>query len=86
MLCRVADDIFWMSRYVERAIAVGRLIDVVWHFELDAGEHDDTGGTRLAGLAGLPGRALDADTGATRDPGAPARARSVFGAGATGDA
>ena len=42
MLCRVADDIFWMSRYVERAIAVGRLIDVVWHFELDAGEHDDT--------------------------------------------
>ena len=43
MLCRVADDIFWMSRYVERAIAVGRLIDVVWHFELDAGEHDDTG-------------------------------------------
>ncbi|MGE3269656.1 MAG: alpha-E domain-containing protein [Chloroflexota bacterium] len=42
MLCRVADDIFWMSRYVERAISVGRLIDVVWHFELDAGEHDDT--------------------------------------------
>lgn len=42
MLCRVADDIFWMSRYVERAIAVGRLIDVVWHFELDAGEHDDS--------------------------------------------
>ncbi len=41
MLCRVADDIFWMSRYVERAIAVGRLIDVVWHFELDAGEHED---------------------------------------------
>lgn len=43
MLCRVADDIFWMSRYVERAIAVGRLIDVVWHFELDAGEQDDDG-------------------------------------------
>jgi uncharacterized alpha-E superfamily protein len=42
MLCRVADDIFWMSRYVERAIAVGRLIDVVWHFELDAGEQEAT--------------------------------------------
>lgn len=42
MLCRVADDIFWMSRYVERAIAVGRLIDVVWHFELDAGEQEDS--------------------------------------------
>jgi len=40
MLCRVADDIFWMSRYVERGIAVGRLIDVVWHFELDAGDQE----------------------------------------------
>ncbi len=38
MLCRVADDLFWMSRYVERAIAVGRLIDVTWHLELDAGD------------------------------------------------
>ncbi len=43
MLCRVADDVFWMSRYVERAIAVGRLIDVTWHLELDAGDpHDAT--------------------------------------------
>jgi uncharacterized alpha-E superfamily protein len=41
MLCRVADDIFWMSRYVERAIWVGRLIDVIWHFELDAGDQDE---------------------------------------------
>src|SRR5262249_21846932 len=40
MLCRVAEDIFWMSRYVERAIAVGRLIDVTWHLELDLGEPD----------------------------------------------
>ncbi len=38
MLCRVADDVFWMSRYVERAISVGRLIDVTWHLELDAGD------------------------------------------------
>ena len=41
MLCRVADDIFWMSRYVERAIWMGRLIDVVWHFELDAGDLEE---------------------------------------------
>src|SRR5918911_1855109 len=41
MLCRVADDIFWMSRYVERAIAVGRLIDVIWHLDLDAGDDED---------------------------------------------
>ena len=44
MLCRVADDIFWMSRYVERAVWVGRLIDVVWHFELDAGDQDEDAG------------------------------------------
>jgi uncharacterized alpha-E superfamily protein len=44
MLCRVADDIFWMSRYVERAIAVGRLIDVIWHLDLDAGDHEDEAG------------------------------------------
>jgi uncharacterized alpha-E superfamily protein len=43
MLCRVAEDIFWMSRYVERAIAVGRLIEVTWHLELDLGEPDSEG-------------------------------------------
>ena len=41
MLCRVAEDVFWMSRYVERAIAVGRLIEVTWHLELDIGEVDE---------------------------------------------
>jgi uncharacterized alpha-E superfamily protein len=43
MLCRVADDIFWMSRYVERAISVSRLVDVTWHLELDSGQLDDDG-------------------------------------------
>lgn len=43
MLCRVAEDIFWLSRYVERAIAVGRLIDVTWHLELDSGDPDEDG-------------------------------------------
>ena len=38
MLCRVADDLFWMSRYVERAVAVGRLIDVTLSLELDVGD------------------------------------------------
>src|SRR4051812_47833969 len=33
-----------MSRYVERAIAVGRLIDVIWHLDLDAGDHEDEAG------------------------------------------
>lgn len=40
MLSRVADDLYWMSRYVERAIAVSRLIDVTRHLELDAGDVD----------------------------------------------
>lgn len=40
MLCRVADDLYWMSRYVERGIAVSRLIDVTRHLELDAGDED----------------------------------------------
>jgi uncharacterized alpha-E superfamily protein len=37
MLARVADDLFWMARYVERGIAVSRLIDVTRHLELDVG-------------------------------------------------
>ena len=37
MLSRVAEDVFWMSRYVERAVAVARLIDVTLSLELDAG-------------------------------------------------
>ena len=40
MLCRVADDLFWMARNVERAISVSRLIDVTRHLELDAGDAD----------------------------------------------
>jgi uncharacterized alpha-E superfamily protein len=40
MLCRVADDLFWMARDVERAISVSRLIDVTRHLELDAGDAD----------------------------------------------
>ena len=42
LLCRVAENMFWMSRYVERAIAVSRLIDVTAHLELDAGDPERT--------------------------------------------
>src|SRR5579871_5680052 len=52
MLCRVADDLFWMSRYVERTIHVGRLIDVTWHLELDAGELADAGAAFWTPLLG----------------------------------
>src|SRR5215211_7604806 len=42
MLCRVAEEVYWLSRNIERAVAVGRLIEVTWHLELDSGE---SGGT-----------------------------------------
>jgi uncharacterized alpha-E superfamily protein len=35
MLSRVADALFWMSRYLERAEHVARLLDVCFHQELD---------------------------------------------------
>jgi len=35
MLSRVADALFWMSRYIERAEHVSRLLDVCFHQELD---------------------------------------------------
>jgi uncharacterized alpha-E superfamily protein len=35
MLSRVADALFWMSRYLERAEHVARLLDVAFHLELD---------------------------------------------------
>src|SRR5919202_1269622 len=41
MLCRVAENLFWLGRYVERALATVRLIDVTAHLELDAGEADE---------------------------------------------
>ncbi|GAB4432395.1 MAG: alpha-E domain-containing protein [Anaerolineae bacterium] len=35
MLSRVAEAIFWMSRYLERAENIARFIDVNWHMSLD---------------------------------------------------
>ena len=42
MLSRVADAVFWMSRYVERAVAASRLVDVTLHLQLDAGNMHET--------------------------------------------
>jgi uncharacterized alpha-E superfamily protein len=36
MLSRVANSIFWMSRYIERSENVARFIDVNWHMNLDS--------------------------------------------------
>lgn len=35
MLSRVAEAIYWMSRYLERAENIARFIDVNWHMSLD---------------------------------------------------
>jgi uncharacterized alpha-E superfamily protein len=35
MLSRVADALFWMSRYLERAEYIARLLDVCFHLDLD---------------------------------------------------
>ena len=40
LLCRVAENMFWLSRYVERAIAIIRVVDVTAHLELDAGDSE----------------------------------------------
>ena len=38
MLSRVAENLFWMSRYLERAENVARLLDIGLYLELDAGD------------------------------------------------
>ncbi|MCA1644583.1 MAG: alpha-E domain-containing protein [Chloroflexi bacterium] len=43
LLCRVAENMFWLNRYVERAIAIIRIVDVTAHLELDSGEPDAEG-------------------------------------------
>lgn len=35
MLSRVAESLFWLSRYLERAENISRFIDVNWHLTLD---------------------------------------------------
>src|SRR5207253_4333393 len=38
LLCRVAENMFWLNRYVERGISIIRVVDVTAHLELDAGD------------------------------------------------
>ncbi|GAC1465466.1 MAG: alpha-E domain-containing protein [Isosphaeraceae bacterium] len=43
MLSRVAENLYWISRYVERVENVARLLDVGFHLELDAAGLSDPG-------------------------------------------
>ena len=61
MLSRVADALFWMSRYVERSEFLARLLDVWFHLELDlagAGAPYELHWTSLAAILGAPTPAL----------------------------
>lgn len=40
MLSRHADSCFWLGRYVERVESISRLLDVQYHYALEAGEWD----------------------------------------------
>jgi uncharacterized alpha-E superfamily protein len=42
MLSRVAEYLYWLGRYVERAENVARLLDVAYHLELDAAALDQS--------------------------------------------
>ncbi|HEY1860008.1 MAG TPA: alpha-E domain-containing protein [Gemmataceae bacterium] len=46
MLSRVAENLYWIGRYVERAENVARLLDDGFHFELDAAGLADEAGQR----------------------------------------
>ncbi len=43
LLSRVAESLFWMGRYVERAENTARLLDVTYHGRLEPGQHDLAG-------------------------------------------
>ena len=43
MLSRVANSIYWMCRYIERAENVGRFIDVNLNLQVDAASSDEAG-------------------------------------------
>src|SRR5207248_1232577 len=54
MLSRVAENLYWISRYVERAEAAVRLLDDAYHRALDVGP-DGTAARPLAAVARLLG-------------------------------
>src|ERR1700694_5479237 len=41
LLCRVAEPMFWLNRYVGPPAATIRVVDVTAHLELDAGDPDE---------------------------------------------
>ncbi|HVL89526.1 MAG TPA: alpha-E domain-containing protein [Actinomycetota bacterium] len=54
MLSRVADAIYWMNRYLERADNIARFIDVNYHLTLDVRTGDEQWLPLIATTAALP--------------------------------
>ena len=44
MLSRVAENLFWMARYMERVDGLARLMDQAFQVEFDTGFEEDSGG------------------------------------------
>src|SRR5262249_34515856 len=51
MLSRVAENLYWMSRYLERAENVARLLDIGLYLELDAGQRSALDGSAPVEIA-----------------------------------
>lgn len=54
LLSRVAESIFWIGRYVERAEGTARILDVVVHHTLEERGADSSAAGRLLAVMGLP--------------------------------
>lgn len=57
MLSRIAESLYWMGRYLERADDTARLLDVHVHRVLAESGDEDVGATLMAAM-GLPGETL----------------------------
>lgn len=54
MLRRIAESLFWIGRYVERADDTARILDVHVHDVVDTAHHDDADRHVLLDVMGLP--------------------------------
>ena len=55
MLSRVAESLFWMSRYLERAQNIARFIEVNWHLILDTESRNGNGNLQWEPLINVTG-------------------------------
>ena len=65
MLSRIAESLYWMGRYVERAEDTARILDVHIHRRLEDPSGDEEGACRA--LLGVMGVAPDACAGTISD-------------------